>query len=269
MRFLNETLGPGTLIALAIGVGAGCGEVSNDPNGLDRPISRAGTGGQGNAGSSQGGRGGRAGEAGSGGQATVDAGGGADGGAAGTSAGGSGSQQWPDLPADCPVPNPIPVTGQTIALVSLNFDNSEVVLQNVSDQPQVILGGRQGWQWCQFPAYWTVYETADVELSPGETFAFPLIYRVAPREIFPEGGELGIYTTTGSFTTASLMRAFVSWGDVLPQRESTAVQAGLWTYEDRIQIEPGDSGFVLVGRADRAASYQSVRAACLVPPPNE
>lgn len=198
----------------------------------------------------------------------VDAGSlGGEGGAAGSSSGGSGSD--PPLPADCPVPDPIPAPGQSIAIQSLNFETSEVVLKNVSNETQVIVGGRQGWQWCQFPAYWTVFEAQDVELSPGETFAFVLIYRIAPREVFPEGGELGIYTTTGSFTTTSLMRSFVSWGEVLPQRESTAVQAGLWTYEDRIQVEPGDAGFVLVGRADRAASYQSVRSACLAAPPNE
>jgi hypothetical protein len=267
MWLSNETLGAGALVAVALGLGAGCGQVSNDPNGLDRPLSRAGSGGGGRGGSSQGGRGGADDDGGRGGQPPVDAGSGDDAGASGGSSAGSGA--GPTLPADCPVPDPIPVTGQTIAIQSLNFETSEVVLKNVSDQPQVILGGRQGWQWCQFPAYWTVYEAQDVELSPGETFAFTLIYRVAPRQIFPEGGELGIYTTTGSFTTASLMRAFVSWGEVLPQRESTAVQAGLWTYEDRIQLAPGDAGFVLVGRADRASSYQSVRAACLAAPRNE
>ena len=268
MWLSKQTLGPGVAIAMAMGVAVGCGQVSNDPNGIGRPISRAGAGGGGRGGSSAAGRGGSENEGGSGGSAIVDAGSFAgEGGAAGSTSGGSGA--GPTLPADCPVPNPVPAPGQTIAIQSLNFENSEVVLKNVSDETQVILGGRQGWQWCQFPAYWTIYEAEDVELSPGETFAFPLIYRVAVREIFPEGGELGIYTTTGSFTTASLMRAFVSWGDVLPQRESTAVQAGLWTYEDRIQIDPDDAGFVLVGPADRASSYQSVRAACLQPPPNE
>jgi len=263
-----ENSGLGLALAMAIGAGVGCGQVSNDPNGIGRPNSRAGAGGAGNGGSSQGGRGGSEDEGGSGGSAIVDAGGlGGDGGAAGSSSGGSGA--GPTLPADCPVPDPVPALGQTIAIQSLNFETSEVVLKNVSDETQVVLGGRQGWQWCQFPAYWTIYEAADVELSPGETFAFTLIYRIAPREIFPEGGELGIYTTTGSFTTTSLMRAFVSWGDVLPQRESTAVQAGLWTYEDRILIDPGDAGFVLVGPADRASSYQSVRSACLEAPPNE
>jgi hypothetical protein len=268
MWLSNETRGRGMAIAMVMGVAVGCGEVSNDPNGIGGPIPRAGSGGGGRGGSSQGGRAGTDNDGGSGGSAIVDAGSlGGEGGAAGSSSGGSGA--GPTLPADCPVPNPIPALGQTIAIQSLNFENSEVVLKNVSDETQVVLGGRQGWQWCQFPAYWTIFEAADVELSPGETFAFTLIYRIAPREIFPEGGELGIYTTTGSFTTASLMRAFVSWGDVLPQRESTAVQAGLWTYEDRIQVAPGDAGFVLVGPADRASSYQSVRAACLEPPPNE
>ena len=46
-------------------------------------------------------------------------------------------------------------------------------------------------------------------------------------------------------------------------------KARIGSFADRIQLDPGDAGFVLVGRADRAASYQSVRSACLVAPRNE
>jgi hypothetical protein len=79
---------------------------------------------------------------------------------------------------------------------------------------------------------------------------------------------MGIYTTTGSFTTADLMRAFVSWGDVLPQREATAAAAGYWVFDERIEIGPTDDGFVIVGDSDRASGYEGVREACLVAPPN-
>jgi hypothetical protein len=152
----------------------------------------------------------------------------------------------------------------------MNFITSEVVLKNVSDTTQTILGDRTGWQWCNFPAYWAINESGDVELSPGETFSFIAIYNTTgAREFDPEGGEMGIYTTTGSFTTAELMRSFVSWGDVIPQREATASMGGYWAYGDRITIEPGDDGFVIVGESNRATGYQSVRSACLLAPPNE
>ena len=240
---------------------AGCGQASNDPYG----ISRSGSGGTGRAGStstggtSTGGTGASA--AGTGGSAVVD------GGAAGSMMGsGGGGQQ---LPADCPEINPIPVPGQTIVLRSVTFEPAMIVLQNVSDTIQVIGGGRQGWQWCNFPAYWPISEAGDVELSPGETFAFEPFYNENVRQLDPEGGEMGIYTTTGAYTTASLMRAFTSWGDVLSQREPTAVAGGYWIFNERIEIGPGDAGFVIVGESDRASGYQAVRAACLVPPPNE
>jgi hypothetical protein len=183
---------------------------------------------------------------------------------------GGGQGSAPPLPADCPEITPIPVPGQQIVLRSLNFNTSEIVLQNVSNTTVTILGDRQGWQWCNFPAYWTIYEAADVELSPGETFSFIAIYNTTgPRLLDPEGGEMGIYTTTGSFTTAELMRAFVSWGEVIPQREPTASQGGYWVYGDRIQVGPNDAGFVIVGASDRGDGYQGVRAACLAAPPNE
>ena len=89
-----------------------------------------------------------------------------------------------------------------------------------------------------------------------------------PREFDPEGGEMGIYTTTGSFTTADLMRAFVSWGNVIPQREATASAGGYWAYGDRIQGTEDAAGFVIVGESNRADGYQAVRAACLAAPPN-
>lgn len=191
------------------------------------------------------------------------------GGGAGSMTGGQGGGASV-LPADCPEINPIGVPGQQIVIRSMNFVTSEVVLQNISDSNVTIVGQRNGWQWCNFPAYWTVYEAADVVLSPGETFAFIAVYNMTgPREFAPEGGEMGIYSTTGSFTTAELLRAFVSWGETAPLREPTAFQAGYWVYGDRIEIGPGDDGFVIVGESDRASGYQGVRQACLVAPPNE
>lgn len=255
-----------TLACLVMGL-ACAGEVSTDPDEEAVGGSANAAGGRSGA-AGRGGRGGSAGAAGRGGSAgsaMVDAG---AAGAGGTSMQGAGAA--PELPADCPQIEAIPVPGQAIVIQSMNFDTSEVVLKNVSNTTQTILGQRTGWQWCNFPAYWAISEAGDVELSPGETFAFIAIYNTTgAREFDPEGGEMGIYTATGSFTTPELMRSFVSWGDVIPQREATASMGGYWVYGDRIAIEPGDDGFVIVGESDRASGYQSVRAACLVAPPNE
>jgi hypothetical protein len=251
----------------------GCaGEISETPDDVTSgDNSRGGRGGAAGAGgrAGSGGRGGSAGresDGGSAGSATADAG--SEGGAAGGSM--TETPAAPQLPPDCPTINPIPVAGQEIVIQSMNFNNSEVVLRNVSDHEVTILGQRTGWQWCNFPAYWAINEASDIVLSPDETFAFTAIYNTTgPREFDPEGGEMGIYTTTGSFTTADLMRAFVSWGNVIPQREATASSAGYWAYGDRIQGTEEASGFVIVGQSNRADGYQAVRAACLAAPPNQ
>jgi hypothetical protein len=245
-----------------------CGQITE----TDDEVGGATNGGSGGRAGS-GGNGGRAGNAGAGGRGegggSVRPDAGAEAGAAGLG-GSSGGSTQPVLPPDCPTINPIPAVGQSIVLQSINFITSEIVLRNVSDASVTILGDRTGWQWCNFPAYWAINEAADVVLAPGETFSFIAVYNTTgPRELDPEGGELGIYTTTGSFTTADLMRAFVSWGDVIPQRESTASAAGLWAFGDRIEVEETSAGFVIVGQADRADGYQAVRAACLAAPPNE
>jgi hypothetical protein len=192
---------------------------------------------------------------------------GGEGGAAGSSMGGSGST----VPAGCPEPNPIPGPGAVIVIRSVTFDTGVIVLQNVSDTDQTIIGGRQGWQWCNFPVYWAVVlAEEDVVLAPGETYPFVAINNTMGQWSFdPEGGELGIYTTTGAFTTASLMRAFVSWADAQPSREATAVTGEYWTFDERIEIGPNDAGFVIVGESNRAAGYQGVPARCLVETPNE
>jgi hypothetical protein len=250
----------------------GCaGEISTTPD----EVGSGGTSG-GRAGAA--GSGGRAGSAGGGGRGGSESDGGragsavADAGSEGGAAGGSMTETppAPQLPPDCPAINPIPVAGQEIVIQSMNFNNSEVVLRNVSDHDVTILGQRTGWQWCNFPAYWVINEASDVVLSPDETFAFTAIYNTTgPREFDPEGGEMGIYTTTGSFTTADLMRAFVSWGNVIPQREATASAGGYWAYGDRIQGTEDAAGFVIVGESNRADGYQAVRAACLAAPPNQ
>jgi hypothetical protein len=249
-----------------------CGGVSNDPNGISGQ-GRSGSGGRAGAAGAAG-RAGAAGASGAGGSGALagaggSAGAGNEAGAAGAGLGGSGPGAT--VPEGCPEPTPIPAPGQDIVIRSVTFDTGEVVLQNVSNEDQTIVGGRQGWQWCNFPAYWNiVLAEENVVLSPGETYAFVSINNTMGQWSYdPEGGELGIYTTTGAFTTPSLMRAFVSWADAAQSREPTAVMAGYWTFDERIEIGPNDAGFVITGESNRASGYTGVPARCLVIPPNE
>lgn len=192
----------------------------------------------------------------------------------GSGNGGAGAQAGFVYPPGCPTPTPEPVPGQTVVIQSVNFITSEVVVRNVSDSDVEIIAGRQGWQWCSFPAYWNLILSEDpadnVTLSPGETFAFPAVYNLNGLwPMSPEGGEMAIYVNTGSFMTASQMRAFVSWGDAPSSRENVAVMGGYWTNSERIAVAISAAGFVITGRSDRAAGYRAVREECLVHPPNE
>lgn len=249
-------------------------------SGAEEPTGAGGSaivaGGGSGAGATLGGSGGEAGTSSSGGTAG-DAGSGnvePDAAAGGTGAGGTGVQSGFMYPPGCPVPTPEPVPGQTIVIQSVNFITSEVVIRNVSDSDVEVIAGRQGWQWCAFPAYWNLILSEDpadnVTLSPGETFAFPAVYNQNGLwPMTPEGGEMAIYVNTGSFMTASQMRAFVSWGEAPSSRENVAVMGGYWTNSDRIAVAITAAGFVITGRSDRASGYRAVREECLVHPPNE
>ncbi len=146
------------------------------------------------------------------------------------------------------------------------------MLQNVSRTPQTIVGGLNGWQWCNVPDYWNiVLVEEDVVLAPGETYTFHLIQRMRTTRVLYHGesdsdvNELGIYTTTGAFTNPLLMAAFVSWGagSTYESREYVASQAEKWTAGERVAIQPGHAGFVATGNARRGAGFTSVPARCL------
>ncbi|HWO14405.1 MAG TPA: hypothetical protein VNN80_33095, partial [Polyangiaceae bacterium] len=168
--------------------------------------------------------------------------------------------------------NMIPAPGQLIGIQSVHFGRSEVVLRNVTDVPQTIVGGRQGWQWCNVPGYWAVILSEEnVELAPGRTYKFTLIEREATVRVLYDGAdsgdtnELGIYTTTGAFNNSTLIQAFVSWGlgSLYETRESTAVLGEKWTFGERIPIEPGHAGFVATGDARFGSGFTSVPDRCL------
>lgn len=258
----NVVLLLGVALALA---GVACGGESNNPLGIS-------TGGGGAGGSaSTAGRGGAAGaagasmaEGGAGGTEPAEPGdAGAMGGSGPAGAGGSGGGR----PPGCPEPSPIPVPGQTIVIQSINFDTAEIILRNPTSSPQTIVLGRQGWQWCFFPMYWSFTDTETrLELAPGETYSFVAINNQSgPVNFIPDEGEMAIYPGVQLFDDYEAVQAFVAWGDVQAFRESYAVQKGYWTFGERIEIGRGHAGFIVTGETHRASGYTSAPARCLVP----
>jgi len=267
----RNIFGTGFFVVLILSglVVAGCTGESNSPV----PIS-SGTGGASSAGrgDAEAGRGGSAGALGGGPGRMMD-----DADAGNAAAGGDrGGEPTSTVPPGCPIPSPEPVPGQRIAIQSINFNTSEIVLRNVSSDDVTIVGGVQGWPWCNVPAYWNI-AAQDVTLSPDETFAFlPYYNTTGVRVLFPgddpfDTNEMGIYTASGSFNNSELIVAFVSWGKgaELETRESIAVLAGLWSFGERISIGAGDAGFIATGPTDQGSGYTSVPARCLVAPANE
>jgi len=253
-------------IALALG-GLACGDESNNPNGISTGGTSAGRGGS----SSTAGTAGRGGSPASGGSAGAGEGdAGNEAGAAGSSMAGSsmgGASGSSSRPEGCPEPNPIPVADQTVVIQSINFETSEMILRNVASTPQSVTLGRQGWQWCSFPRYWSLTDEAiTIELAPGETYSFIAINNQSgPVNLVGAEGEMALYTRVQAFDDYEAMASFTAWGDVDAYRESYAVQRGVWTFDERIQIGPDDAGFIATGPTNRASGYTSVPARCLVP----
>jgi hypothetical protein len=248
-------------IAGAVSCALGCGEITEQlPPGVGGTQAAGGGGGGGMGGSSM--MGGASGSSAMAGSSSLDP----DAGAGGSS--GSGGFQYP---AGCPVPSPVGIPSQTVALQSFNFTTSEVVLKNISSTTQTIVGDRLGWQWCSFPSYWNIAPQGNVTLPAGKTYKFQLINNT--QGVWPlekEGAELGIYIESGTFDEETKIASFVSWGTGLPfaGRESVAVRAGLWTLGERVALAGGDTGFIVTGPTNDASSYEGVPARCLVAPPN-
>lgn len=251
-RLAGVTLGICASLSLA------CSEDSEAPDGGIDSGGRSGSGG----GVATGGRGGQMSDAGT---SMMDAAADADDGGSGS--GGTG------VISGCPTPAPVAVGNQTIAIQSIHFGRSEVVLENVSSTDQIMKGGEPlGWQWCNVPGYFII-TSDDVVLAPGDTYKLHLIERQGTtRALYPgddpgDTNELAIYDRSGSYTTPEFMLAFVSWGEgaSFPTREPTAMMAGLWTFGERVSIAPGHAGLVATGATDRGAGYTSVPARCLPP----
>jgi hypothetical protein len=187
-------------------------------------------------------------------------------------AGNTGVTPPPTVPEGCPEPTFIPAENQTVAIQSVHFGRSEVVLRNVSDVTQTIPGGDVGWQWCNVPGYFHIsLADGSIVLPPGGTYTFRLIERSgAVRPLFDgefaeDTNELGIYSKTGAFNNAELIQAFVSWGagSSFETRESVASMGFKWRFGERIEIQPGHAGFVATGDVTVGAGFTSVPARCL------
>jgi hypothetical protein len=173
------------------------------------------------------------------------------------------------LPPGCPEIRQTGAAGQVIGIRSVNFVTNQIVIQNISNQPQTVLG--QTWQWCQFPSYWFISNSTDnITLAPGETLGFITELRGDPEAVLQQasdGQELGIYISSGNYLNPEAMRAFVSWGTGSPQgiagREMVAVQARLWVSGDRVRLYRGAAGFVAAGNADEGTGYVAVPEPCL------
>lgn len=261
-RFMLGKARLGVIGAALVLVTTACGEINAGPP------APGGSGQGGNAGSSSG----LAGASGGGGGPSAGTGG-----AEGVSvpdagqADAAGSQGGSfSLPPGCPTPAPEPAVGQTIAIQSINVQTSEIVLRNVATTPQTLELGRQAWQWCEWPMYSALeVDVSTVTLAPGDTYAFIAINNQSGRvTLYSDEGEMAMYPTTGVFEEYEFIQAFVAWGEIQAVRESYAVQKGLWVFGERIQINPGDAGFIATGPTDVAAGYTSVAAECLRAPPN-
>lgn len=174
-------------------------------------------------------------------------------------------------PLGCPAANLVAAPGQRVAIRSLNFQTSEIVLQNVSNTP-ITIGSLLdpdsiAWQWCQFPAYWHVLPAGpDVTLLPGETLAFvPARTKGVAWPLPSKGEEMAIYDGPGTYTDPDRIVAYVAWGAGPFQdgRESVAARAGFWTSGDRVRITRGAAGLLAIGSVDRRSGFAAVARNCL------
>lgn len=255
---------------LVVAGASACDDEENSPAGTAGSAGQAGSSGSGGS-AGDGGSGGST--AGSGGSGMAGMGGMGNGGT-GMGSGGAGVDAGVDagyldggIDADsgvdsglvtafsCPTPAPTGANGQVFAIESVNLDNGDVVLRNISGAAQTIT---DAWRWCDRPGYGPMV-TADTLVQPDATMSFSL----ASADI--AGGELGIYID-GQYAVPASMRAYLSWGDgpdpAQGGREPTAVTAGWWVANERLTLEAGHVGFIATGTTDTAAGFTSVPAEC-------
>jgi hypothetical protein len=163
---------------------------------------------------------------------------------------------------DCPVPSPIAVSdAHNYGIVSVRFDattgSAEVRLQNINTGilffDTVLCNGPDN---CV-----PVEEQNTIQLNPRQTVDVTIPNTRA------EGGELAFLDDPPEIALYGL--AYVAWGSG-PSSDRFETLANdfvmnTWRSGDRIQIAPGDSGFVCTGNANEAAGFTSCNPLRLSP----
>lgn len=168
----------------------------------------------------------------------------------------------------CPTIHAEPYPGQPWAIVAIDFENDEVVFQNVSGVTQLLNNDPQ---WCSFAIYNRLlplgpdFESTEREFAPGEVGRISTLIGTRTKFLPSDGEEMALYSGPGTYRDPTAIWAFVSWGTGAPVdgREDIAAAAMIWPFGERVPTTRQTAGIVAVGRTDRAAGFVAVSARCL------
>ncbi|WP_299095946.1 T9SS type A sorting domain-containing protein [uncultured Winogradskyella sp.] len=121
------------------------------------------------------------------------------------------------------------ITFRSVRISKLDPSTNSVALKNFGSSAVDI----SGYWFCNFPAYGQVSAmTSTVMLNPGEeiNIASSISFAVAD-------GEFGLYNTN-SFGSDTAMEDYIQWGNAGHQRESVAVNKGIWDAGTFINVAP-------------------------------
>lgn len=143
------------------------------------------------------------------------------------------------------------------ALTEVIFGESGFIeITNLGDGPGELTG-----HWlCRFPAYFPI---PDLELGAGESVwvaigdgeglegpigpATVVPARGALGTLRPQDGEVGLYRSR-SFGDPEAIVSYLEWGSTPHGRTGVAVQAGIWTEGDFVEVPPDAFGLVATER---------------------
>ena len=138
-----------------------------------------------------------------------------------------------------PDPDPDPVGEAIFVLNEVEYLGDSVEIFNAGDAA----GDLSGYFLCLGPGtYRQIGDLAvegNLQLAPGE-------FLTVAYEMPNATGGLGLYINNTGFADASTMADFVQWGAAGSQRENVAVEAGIWTAGDFVEV---------VGSADNSIIF--------------
>ncbi|MEY2929558.1 MAG: hypothetical protein RL033_307 [Pseudomonadota bacterium] len=168
--------------------------------------------------------------------------------------------------SDCPVPSPIPISDDIdFGFISVRFDaatsSAQVRIQNIGTGTLFFAGvvcngtNDEGDDNCV-----VLREGVTIQLNSRDTLDITVPNTVAA------GGELAMLNNYPANAITGF--AYVAWG-AGPDGNRLETQANTdqpnWRPGERIQIAPGDNGFVATGNSDAAAGYTSCSPARFTP----